>query len=145
MKCFLMPNISSTAGADDRDFSLSCLEAALEGGADWLVLCDTNGGVLPERIVETIHEVRQALPEAQTRNSSPQRHRNRRRRKPCRTYRRCQTNPRHLQRIRRTLRQCKPNLAHRLAVTKNTMANTRNTRTLAETQRSLRASKRTSR
>ncbi len=50
--------------ADDRDFSLSCLEAALEGGADWLVLCDTNGGVLPERIVETIHEVRQALPEA---------------------------------------------------------------------------------
>ena len=50
--------------AEDRDFSLSCLEAALEGGADWLVLCDTNGGVLPERITETIAEVRQALPEA---------------------------------------------------------------------------------
>ena len=50
--------------AEDKDFSLSCLEAALEGGAGWLVLCDTNGGVLPERIVETLGEVRTALPEA---------------------------------------------------------------------------------
>src|SRR3981081_3992699 len=29
------------------EFSLRVLEAAAEAGADWLVLCDTNGGTLP--------------------------------------------------------------------------------------------------
>ncbi|MEL7137955.1 MAG: citramalate synthase [Pseudomonadota bacterium] len=33
-------------------YSLACLEAALEGGARWVVLCDTNGGTLPDRIAE---------------------------------------------------------------------------------------------
>ncbi len=31
----------------DRDYALACLRAAAEGGADWLVLCETNGGKLP--------------------------------------------------------------------------------------------------
>ncbi|MEL6577866.1 MAG: citramalate synthase, partial [Pseudomonadota bacterium] len=31
-------------------YSLACLEAALEGGARWVVLCDTNGGTLPGQI-----------------------------------------------------------------------------------------------
>lgn len=40
-------------------FALSCLKAAEEAGARWIVLCDTNGGTLPdaiERIVRTVAE-----------------------------------------------------------------------------------------
>ncbi|MBK0397949.1 citramalate synthase [Limibaculum sp. M0105] len=29
------------------DYALACLDAAMEGGARWVVLCDTNGGTLP--------------------------------------------------------------------------------------------------
>ncbi|ADY56760.1 2-isopropylmalate synthase/homocitrate synthase family protein [Syntrophobotulus glycolicus DSM 8271] len=36
--------------ADDPDFALACLEAALEGGATGVVLCDTNGGAFPDEI-----------------------------------------------------------------------------------------------
>jgi 2-isopropylmalate synthase len=32
------------------DYALKCLEAAAEGGAAWLVLCDTNGGCFPDEI-----------------------------------------------------------------------------------------------
>ncbi|MEM9081713.1 MAG: citramalate synthase [Verrucomicrobiota bacterium] len=35
---------------DDAEYALSTLEAAAEGGADILVLCDTNGGTLPEEV-----------------------------------------------------------------------------------------------
>jgi len=35
---------------DDPDYALACLKAAAEGGAEALVLCDTNGGALPEQI-----------------------------------------------------------------------------------------------
>lgn len=35
---------------DDPDYALACLRAALEEGARWLVLCDTNGGTLPARV-----------------------------------------------------------------------------------------------
>jgi 2-isopropylmalate synthase len=31
-------------------YALSCLEAALEAGARWVVLCDTNGGTLPAEV-----------------------------------------------------------------------------------------------
>lgn len=36
----------------NRDYTLSCLRAAAEGGADYVVLCDTNGGRLPDEISE---------------------------------------------------------------------------------------------
>jgi len=36
----------------DPDYALSCLDAAAQGGARWLVLCDTNGGTLPGEIAE---------------------------------------------------------------------------------------------
>ncbi|NLI91981.1 MAG: citramalate synthase [Peptococcaceae bacterium] len=42
---------------DNPDFALSCLKAALEGGARGLILCDTNGGAFPREIsrgVETV-------------------------------------------------------------------------------------------
>jgi 2-isopropylmalate synthase len=40
------------------DFALRTLEAAKLAGADVLVLCDTNGGTLPHRLVEIVSEVR---------------------------------------------------------------------------------------
>jgi 2-isopropylmalate synthase len=36
--------------AADADYSLACLKAAAEAGADYVVLCDTNGGRLPHEI-----------------------------------------------------------------------------------------------
>ncbi|CAI8339754.1 MAG: (R)-citramalate synthase [Rhodobiaceae bacterium UBA7378] len=38
-------------------FALESLNAALEAGARWLVLCDTNGGALPREIYEIVSEV----------------------------------------------------------------------------------------
>jgi len=37
----------------DADYALACVQAALDGGARWVALCDTNGGSLPDEI-ETI-------------------------------------------------------------------------------------------
>ena len=45
------------------DYALETLMAALEGGADRLVLCDTNGGTLPERIREVVSQVKAKLSE----------------------------------------------------------------------------------
>lgn len=36
--------------AEDPDYALACLRAALEAGATWVVLCDTNGGTLPAEV-----------------------------------------------------------------------------------------------
>ena len=40
-----------------KDFAMEMLQSAMDGGADTLVLCDTNGGSLPELIFETTSEV----------------------------------------------------------------------------------------
>lgn len=45
-------------------YAKRCLQAALEGGTDRLVLCDTNGGTLPHEVGRIVREIRQALPEA---------------------------------------------------------------------------------
>ncbi|HEV2360527.1 MAG TPA: citramalate synthase, partial [Acidimicrobiales bacterium] len=42
----------------DRDFALRVLGAAEENGAETLVLCDTNGGTLPEDVERIVSEVR---------------------------------------------------------------------------------------
>ncbi len=42
----------------DPDYALRCLLAAAEAGASVLVLCDTNGGALPQEIVEGIKAAR---------------------------------------------------------------------------------------
>jgi 2-isopropylmalate synthase len=39
------------------DYALSCLRAALEAGARWIVLCDTNGGTLPSEVGRVVGEV----------------------------------------------------------------------------------------
>ncbi|HVM33065.1 MAG TPA: citramalate synthase [bacterium] len=46
------------------EYALKCLEAALAGGADCLVLCDTNGGSLPEDVDAVVTRVRQRFPGA---------------------------------------------------------------------------------
>lgn len=46
------------------DYALSVLEAALKGGADWIVLCDTNGGSLPHEVYEITLKVKERFPEA---------------------------------------------------------------------------------
>jgi len=38
-------------------YALKTLEAAVLGGADWLVLCDTNGGTLPKEIEAIVTDV----------------------------------------------------------------------------------------
>jgi 2-isopropylmalate synthase len=42
----------------DAAYALSTLEAAVRGGAETLVLCDTNGGSLPWQIAEIVRAVR---------------------------------------------------------------------------------------
>jgi 2-isopropylmalate synthase len=41
----------------DHDYALRTLEAAAEAGADYLVLCDTNGGRLPSEITTIVRTV----------------------------------------------------------------------------------------
>lgn len=42
----------------DPQYSLSTVRAALEAGAEAAVLCDTNGGMLPEMVYDIVTEVR---------------------------------------------------------------------------------------
>ncbi len=44
------------------DYALSCAKTAYEAGARWVVLCDTNGGTLPEEIERIVGEVVKAIP-----------------------------------------------------------------------------------
>ena len=47
----------------NRDFALACVKAAHEGGARWVVLCDTNGGTLPDEVFEIVSDVKATLPD----------------------------------------------------------------------------------
>ncbi len=38
-------------------YALSCLRAAYDAGARWIVLCDTNGGTLPDEVARVVTEV----------------------------------------------------------------------------------------
>ena len=48
----------------DQDYALETLKAAVDAGADYLVLCDTNGGSLPHEISQIVKAVCSALPQA---------------------------------------------------------------------------------
>ena len=39
------------------DYALKTLEAAIASGAEWLVLCDTNGGTLPHQVSQIVRDV----------------------------------------------------------------------------------------
>ena len=43
--------------ADDRDYALQCLRAAMEAGAETVVCCDTNGGTLPHLVGAAMADV----------------------------------------------------------------------------------------
>jgi 2-isopropylmalate synthase len=47
----------------DAEYALSTLEAGLSGGADTLVLCETNGGALPSEVYTITREVKERFPE----------------------------------------------------------------------------------
>ena len=41
----------------NRDYALEVLRTAAEAGADVVALCDTNGGMLPARVADVVHDV----------------------------------------------------------------------------------------
>ena len=41
----------------NREFALACVHTALDAGARWAVLCDTNGGTLPDEVERIVGEV----------------------------------------------------------------------------------------
>ena len=43
------------------DYGIQTLKSAIAAGAEWIVLCDTNGGTLPHQISRVVQEVRQQL------------------------------------------------------------------------------------
>jgi 2-isopropylmalate synthase len=47
---------------DEREYAIECLRAAVDGGADWLCPCDTNGGALPHEVAEAIAALVAAFP-----------------------------------------------------------------------------------
>ncbi|MCK4648124.1 citramalate synthase, partial [bacterium] len=46
---------------DNSSYALKTLEAAQRAGADWIVLCDTNGGTLPFELSKIMREVRKKI------------------------------------------------------------------------------------
>ena len=48
---------------NNPDFALDCIRAANEGGATWVVLCDTNGGTLPDEVFDTVSAVHKKMPD----------------------------------------------------------------------------------
>ncbi|MGB1872703.1 MAG: citramalate synthase [Candidatus Puniceispirillaceae bacterium] len=48
---------------NNPDYALDCVRAAHEGGASWVILCDTNGGALPHEVFDIVSTVHEALPD----------------------------------------------------------------------------------
>jgi 2-isopropylmalate synthase len=44
------------------DYALACVTTALEAGARWVVLCDTNGGSMPQEVSEIAAAITQKVP-----------------------------------------------------------------------------------
>ena len=47
---------------DDAEYALAALAAAVRGGADYLALCDTNGGSLPHEVAAAVASAAQRAP-----------------------------------------------------------------------------------
>ena len=45
----------------NQEFALATLQAAADAGADWLVLCETNGGMLPWQVHEIVSAVAERI------------------------------------------------------------------------------------
>jgi 2-isopropylmalate synthase len=50
------------------EYAIATLKTACDAGAEWLTLCDTNGGSLPHEIDRTVREVKEALQREQKEN-----------------------------------------------------------------------------
>jgi 2-isopropylmalate synthase len=46
----------------NQEYALSCIKTAYDEGARWIVLCDTNGGTLPNEIGEIVSKVSKKIP-----------------------------------------------------------------------------------
>ena len=46
----------------NKEYALSCIKSAYDNGARWIVLCDTNGGTLPNEVTEIVSEVAKSVP-----------------------------------------------------------------------------------
>ncbi|MBT9146521.1 MAG: (R)-citramalate synthase [Syntrophomonadaceae bacterium] len=46
---------------DNKEYALQTILVAAEAGADWIVLCDTNGGILPGAILNAVTTVRKKI------------------------------------------------------------------------------------
>ncbi len=47
---------------NNKDYAISCIKSAYDNGARWIVLCDTNGGTLPNEVSEIVLEVSKHVP-----------------------------------------------------------------------------------
>ena len=52
-------------------YALVCARAAIDAGARWAVLCDTNGGTLPHEVERIVGEVAHVIPGAKSRHPCP--------------------------------------------------------------------------
>ncbi len=43
-------------------YAISCIKAAYDQGARWVILCDTNGGTLPHEVKQIVSEVTKVVP-----------------------------------------------------------------------------------
>src|ERR1051325_11904097 len=48
----------------NSEYAMSTLQAAVKAGAETIILCDTNGGSLPEYVADVVRLVRSSLPES---------------------------------------------------------------------------------
>ena len=44
------------------EFAMACVTAAIDAGARWVVLCDTNGGTLPHEVFDIVRDVAKTVP-----------------------------------------------------------------------------------
>src|SRR5690606_3342879 len=47
---------------NNPDYALATLEKAAEAGADWVILCDTNGGTMPDEVSTIVKAVIERIP-----------------------------------------------------------------------------------
>ena len=47
---------------NNKEYAISCIKEAYSNGARWVVLCDTNGGTLPNEVFEIVSEVTKIIP-----------------------------------------------------------------------------------
>ena len=63
MKSCLMLNIFD-GYKNNKEYSLNSIKRAYDAGANWIILCDTNGGTLPHELENIFNEVKKVVPES---------------------------------------------------------------------------------